>query len=151
MNFEFRVSSFGFLCIFTFAFLLGSCSIPNLEPPSCIESRTDVREFYSFHFGNGLAFSQESLKQRERFLTPELAKRLEVEKDGADPFTTRDTDFPKAFRVGECKEISPERTEFQVLLFWRDDTRTEQREIRVEVVKDNDKWLIDKISSEFQL
>jgi hypothetical protein len=143
MNFEFRVSSFGLLCFF--ALLLGSCSIPNLEPTSCAESRGVVREFYSFHVGNDMSFSAENLKLRERFLTPELVKKLETEKEGIDPFTTGNSDFPKAFRVGECKELSPERTGFQLLLFWRDDTRTEQREINVEAVKSNDKWLIDKV------
>ena len=133
-------------CILHFGFCISSCSVPNLEPPACTESRTAVREFYSFHFGNDMKFSLENLKLRERFLTPDLSKRMEFAKEGVDPFTTGTTDFPKAFRVGECKEISPDRTDFQVLLFWRDDTRTEQREINVEAEKQNEKWLVDKIS-----
>ncbi len=128
--------------------LLTGCSIPNLEPPACIESRTAVREFYSFHFGNDMKFSTENLKLREKFLTLELSKQMQSAQENTDPFTTGTSDFPKAFRVGECKEFSPGQTEFQVLLFWRDDTRSEQREVKVEAVKQNEKWMIDKISTE---
>jgi hypothetical protein len=125
--------------------LLTGCGVPNLEPPACTESRTTVREFYSFHFGNDMKFSPENLKLREKFLTPELLKRLELSQENTDPFTTGTSDFPKAFRVGECKQISPTETKFQVLLFWRDDTRSEQREIKVEAIKQNEKWLVNKV------
>lgn len=127
-----------------------SCSIPNLEPQSCIDSRTAVREFYSFHFGNGLDFSDQGLNKRERFLTPEFFEHLRYPPrdipPGMDPFTRTDHDPPKAFRVGECREIAPGKAGFQVLLFWRDDTRTEQREIEVEVVNQKDRWLIDRVA-----
>ena len=134
-------------CILYLAFCISSCGVPNLEPTACTEARTAVREFYSFHFGNDMKFSPDNLKLRERFLTPELSKQIASAQDGVDPFTTGTNDLPKAFRVGECNEISPERTEFQVLLFWRDDTRSEQREIKVESVKQSEKWLVDKISA----
>jgi hypothetical protein len=124
-----------------------SCSVPNLEPQSCIEARTPIREFYSFHFGNEMNFSQENLKKREHFLTPEYSSRLSGGPDGADPFTTGDTDLPKAFRVGECKEISAGTTNFQVLLFWKDDVRSEQRAINVEATKQGDKWLVNNVSA----
>ncbi len=133
-------------CILHSALSVG-CSIPNLEPQSCIDARTPVREFYSFHVGNDMHFSQENLKKREQFLTPAFVARLESEADGADPFTTRNTDFPKAFRVGECKEVAPDETEFQVLLFWKDDVRSEQREIGVTTVKQNGQWLVDDVSA----
>lgn len=139
---------FFFLCVSVplwLILLLTACSVPNLEPSACTESRTAVREFYSFHFGNDMKFSPETLKLRERFLTPELSKQIASAQEGVDPFTTGTNDIPKAFRVGECKVISPERAEFQVLIFWRDDTRSEQREIRIEAVKQNEKWLVDKV------
>lgn len=94
-----------------------------------------------------MRFSPENLKLRERFLTPELSKTMNSVEDEVDPFTTGTSDFPKAFRVGECSEISAEETEFQVLLFWRDDTRNEQRVIKVVAAKQNEKWLVDKIST----
>ena len=123
-----------------------ACSIPNLESPACTESKISIREFYSYHFGNEMKFSAESLKKRERFLSPEFAAAVAGSEEGTDPFTTGTDDIPKAFRVGECREISPERTESNVLLFWRDDYRTEQREIRIETIDKNDTWLVNKIS-----
>lgn len=123
-----------------------ACTVPNLESPTCTESKNAVREFYSYHFGNEMKFSGEVLKQRVKFLTPEFAKAVENSNEGTDPFTTGSDDIPKAFRVGECREISTERTESNVMLFWRSDDRTEQREITVEAVDRNDAWLVNKVS-----
>lgn len=119
--------------------------MPSLESPACAESKDAVREFYSLHFGNEMKFSAEGMKLRERFLTPELARSVAASPEGTDPFTTGTDDFPKAFRVGECREHSTERTESTVLLLWRTDDRTEQREVKVETIDKNDKWLINAI------
>jgi len=91
-------------------------------------------------------FSNENLTARERFLTADFARRLTGEREGPDPFTTGDDDLPKAFRVGQCREIANDKVEFQVLLFWRNDVRSEQREIKVEAARQNDRWLIDNVS-----
>lgn len=125
--------------------LVSTGCIPNLDPPECSASRTTVREFYSFHFANEMSFSEEGLKKREHYLTPEMVQQLGNAAEGTDPFTTGDGDFPKAFRPGECRVISPDRTVFDVLIFWKDDTRSEQRSIKVTVQKIGDKWLIDKV------
>ena len=133
----------------TMSLLLTGCltgSIPNLEKPECTESRDVVKKFYSYHFGNEMKFSADGLKRREKFLSPEFVATVAGSKEGSDPFTTGSDDIPKAFRVGECREISPERTESNVLLFWRTDDRTEQREIKVEAVDKNDTWLVNKVS-----
>ena len=62
-----------------------------------------------------------------------------------DPFTLTD-DRPKSFRAGECSVVEPERAvEFELLLLWKTDTRTEQRAIRVRAEKQDGQWLIDKI------
>ena len=132
-------------CILHFALLIAACSIPNFEDKSCAASRTAIREFYSFHFGNDMGFSPEHLKMRERFLSPDLVERLSDDAAGTDPFTTGTSEYPRAFRVGECREIAPDKAEFQVLLFWRDDIRNEQREIKAVAVKKNDKWLLDDV------
>jgi hypothetical protein len=123
-----------------------ACNVPRLESPACTESKNALREFYSYHFGNEMKFSAEGLKHREKFLSPEFSTAVAGSPEGTDPFTTASADFPKTFRVGECREISPERTESNVLLFWRNDERTEQREIKVEAVDKNDTWLVNKIS-----
>ncbi len=133
---------------FTFAFLLftfNGCSLPNLESPECTDSRLAVKQFYSFHFANEMKFSADNLKQREKFLTPEFAQSLKNSPGENDVFTTNSTDFPKAFRIGECKLIEPTKTNLEIVLFWKDDNRTEQKNIHVETVKQADKWLLNKI------
>lgn len=132
-------------CLLLTAYCLLGCSVPNLEKPECTESRNTVREFYSVHFGNDMKPSEDYLKLREKFLTIDLKNLIsKTLSDKRDSFTATD-DYPKAFRVGECEVVAPDKTIFGVLFFWKDDTRSEQREIKVEAVKQNDKWLINKI------
>ena len=122
-----------------------SCSIPNLETAECVASRSVVREFYSFHFGNDMRFSADGLEARRRFLTPSYYTSLYSSEPEADVFTTNTTDFPRAFRVGKCETTGEGRSAFEVLLFWRDDSRTEQRAISVETVLIAEDWLIDRV------
>ena len=155
-DFRFQVSSFNFkflnmklfllftfyFCLFTFA-----CSIPNLEKPECTEARQTVREFYSFHFGNDMKLTKENLQKRDRFLTDELKQNLTAQAESSKDYFTATDDYPKAFRVGDCNAADKNKIVFQVVLFWKDDTRSEQREIKVITVKRNDKWLIDKVEN----
>jgi hypothetical protein len=147
-NSKFKIQNWLFIfCILHFAFCI-SCSIPNLEAPECTEARATVREFYSNHFGGDMKFTSENLQAREKYLTPDLARLLGKFLTDSDPFTlSAPGDAPRAFRVGGCKALAPDKTESQVLLFWKDDQRSEQREITVEAVKQNDKWLINNISN----
>lgn len=125
--------------------MLPACSVPNLEPRECTEARDVIREFYSLHFGNDMAYSAENLEKRRAFLTPRLSASLRDSPPALDPFTLTD-DKPKTFRVGECRVTEPSRrVAFDVLLFWKTDTRTEQRPIKVEAAKIEDRWLIDRI------
>ena len=135
------------ICLLLTAYCSLSCSIPILESASCIDSRNALREFYSYHFGNSMSFSRDDLKAREKFLTPEFTARLQSSKEGTDPFTSGTSDLPKAFRVGECKEVSPKRTAFEVLIFWKDDQRSEERKISVEMAKRSDSWLVDSVAT----
>jgi hypothetical protein len=140
--------------LITFCLLLAACgslncgSVPNLEAAECNASRGVVKELYSFHFGNEMRFSGENLKQREKFLTPEFYRSLQGVTTDGDVLTTGGTDFPKAFRVGKCEVAAPDKTNIEVLLFWRDDARTEQRAINVETVRQGDKWLVNKVSNQ---
>ena len=116
-----------------------------MEKPECTESRNVVREFYSVHFDGEMKPSEEYLKRREKFLTADLRNIISKNlSDQRDYFTATD-DYPKAFRVGGCEVIAPGKTIFSVLVFWKTDTRSEQREIKVESVKENDKWLVGKV------
>ncbi len=132
--------------LFTFYFLLftSACSIPNLEKPECTAARQTIREFYSMHFGTDMKPSEEYLVKREKYLSDRwkffISKNLQ---NKHDYFTLTD-DYPKAFRIGECEVVAPDKTVFQVLFFWKDDTRTEQRETKVELIKENENWLINR-------
>ncbi len=132
-------------CLLLTAYCSLSCSVPNLEKPDCTEARQAVREFYSYHFGNDMKPSEENLRQREKFLTAELKQNLAAQADSKTDYFTATDDYPKAFRVGGCDVKGEGKTVFEVLLFWKDNTRSEQREIEVETVKQNDKWLINKV------
>jgi len=137
-----------FSCLLSIVFFVQSCSVPNLENPVCRDSGQAVKEFYSFHFGRDMKSSGENLALREKFLTDELKQKLSGEPDGAKDYFTATDDFPKAFRVGSCTVENENKTVLQVVLFWRDDTRNEQREIRVETTKQTGEWLINKIMDE---
>jgi hypothetical protein len=135
-------------CLLLTAYCSLNCgSVPNLESAECTDSRGVVKEFYSYHFGNEMRFSAENLQKREKFLTLEFVKSLKGSQAENDVFTTNDTDFAKAFRVGSCQVVEPTKTNIEVLLFWKTDTRSEEKKINVEAVKQGDKWLINKVSN----
>ena len=130
-----------------FCYFLSACSIPNLETNECIAARPAIREFYSYHFGNDQRFGPEDLAAREEFLTPELAERLRNVPPEIDPFTLT-ADTPKAFRLGECRTVEPERkASFDVVLFWKTDDRSEQSVVKAEAVKQNEKWLVNGVTA----
>lgn len=141
-----RFLLFAFL-IFCYVFVAVACSVPILEERECTESRQALKEFYSVHFDGDMRFSAENLQTRKRFLTAQFADSLRDAPLGIDVFTVKSDDFPKAFRIGACRVAAPDRTIFEVLVFWKTDTRNEQRAIEVETVRQNDKWLINKIAN----
>ena len=135
------------LCILHFVLLFSSCSIPVLETRDCSEARDVVKQFYSFHVGNDMTPSTAHLSERRRFLTAELFESLsKLAVTRFDRFTASEN-YPKAFRVGECRIEAANSAAIQVLLFWRDDTKSEQKELTVNVVKQDSKWLINKVSN----
>lgn len=145
---KFKIQNLGIIfCIVQFALCIGCVtgSFPNLETPECAESRIVVKQFYSFHFGNEMKFTKENLKLREKFLTPAYIDSLNALETENDVFTTNSNDLPRTFRLGGCQVIEPTKTKVEVLLFWRDSARTEQKSITAEMLKQDDKWLINKI------
>lgn len=130
-----------------FAFVLSACSVPNIENPQCRTAQDFLKKFYSFHFGDGLQPSAENLEKRREFLTGELQQQLARQEQTAVDYFTQTEDYPKAFRVGSCDIISDEKILVNILLFWKTDTRTEQREIKVEVVRENGNWLINRVQN----
>jgi hypothetical protein len=133
--------------------VFASCSVPNLEETDCREARGRAREFYSFHFGNDMRLTEENVRLREKYFTHRLLENLldeavKLPEKGTEYFTAVPTnDLPKAFRVGECKIVQQgQRVQFDVLLFWKDDTRTEQKHVFASLAKENNNWLIDSVS-----
>lgn len=134
------------LIVFAASSFLG-CSVPNLEEPDCREARDVVREFYSLHFGNDMHPSAANVRLREKYLTPRLKDTLLAATPGDTDYFTATSDYPKAFRVGECKIKSPgQSANFDVLLFWKDDVRSEQKHISVAVEKENGAWRIGAVN-----
>ena len=143
-----RHRTIALFCLLSTAYCLLSCSIPNLEEPECTAARQTVRELYSYHFGNDMKFTRENLTAREKFLSRELSAHLSAKDETAIDYFTATDDYPKAFRVGGCIVDAPDkRAKLGVLLFWKTDTRSEQREIHVEAVNENGKWLVNKVEN----
>lgn len=124
-----------------------ACSMPSLEKPECTVARDAVKRFYSFHFGNDMHPSQENLRARQGFLTSELFSTLSASGDSARDYFTATDNYPKAFRVGACTSDTENKVVFQILLLWRDEQKSEQKEVHVETVKTGDTWLINKVSN----
>ena len=139
----FSVVSVAGLCVF----LLSSCSIPSLEKPQCTAARDTVKRFYSLHFGNDMHPSPENLKASKQFLTSDLIKALSTSSETTKDYFTATDNYPKAFRVGSCTSDSEDKATLQIVLLWRDDTKSEQKEVYVETVLVGDKWLINKVSN----
>ncbi len=134
-------------CLLLTAYCSLSCSIPNLEKHECTAAREAVRDFYSYHFGNDMKFTRVNLRQREKFLSRQLIKNLSAKDESAFDYFTATDDYPKAFRVGGCTVVEAERrAKLGVALFWKTDTRSEQKEIGVEAIEEDGKWVIDKVA-----
>jgi hypothetical protein len=117
-----------------------------VESPECYESRQAVKRFYSYHFGNDMRPSSESLEARKGYLTQELAAQLQGSVNDTKDYFTNSENYPKAFQVGTCKAQSPEKTNVTVLLYWRENEQNYQREVTAELLKTGDKWLINKVT-----
>lgn len=129
-----------FVCLST---ALSGCSLPNLENPECSHARDSVKQFYSWYLGTDADERGKHPEIFNKFISPEFPRdRSSALK--TDPVLLTDN-FPKTFRVGVCKMVDSEHVELQVLLLWRDDIKSEQKEIKVEAVKTGDKWLIKKV------
>jgi hypothetical protein len=145
---KFKIQNALFIfCIFNFALFALACSIPNLEDAACTQSRQTVKEFYSLHFGGEMRYSPEILTAREKYFTTEFAAYLPKSPTDADVFTVNSNDYPKAFRIGNCRAESSDKTILEVLLFWKTNERSEQRNIEVEMVRVNEQWRINKIKN----
>ena len=89
----------------------------------------------------------ENLKKRENFLSPRLFEQLKNQPASQNDYFTQTENYPKAFRVGGCEVLSSDKTVFEVLIFWKSETESVQKQLKAEAVKENGKWLIDKVEN----
>jgi len=149
VNGQWSVISFrkvGVYCLLAAAYCLLACSIPSLEKPECTQARDAVKGLYSFHFGAEKASEAENLKGQKRFLTNELFTTLSASVGMSQDYFTKSVEFPKTFKIGKCVAPEPDKANVQVQLYWRDDTKTVQKEVNVEAVAKDGSWLINKVS-----
>lgn len=133
--------------ILNFSFFIPGCGAPSLESTVCSEARDAGKRFYSFHFANEMRLTDEGLKARQRFLTPRYFEMLSAGEAGdLDPFTMT-SEYPRTFKIGECREASATDVDLQVQLYWRDDEKTVQQEVVANLVKQGDAWLLDGVGS----
>lgn len=123
------------------------CGVPNLETAECTQARDSAKKFYSFHFGNDMRPTADNLKMRERFLTPRYYEVLARSGEGEIDQFTASSDFPRTFKIGECRAATPTKVDLQIQLYWRDDQRTVQQEVTANMAKQDDSWLLDGVSS----
>lgn len=91
--------------------------------------------------------SNVGLKARQRYLTPRYFEMLSAgEASDLDPFTmTRE--YPRTFKIGECREVSPTDVDLQIQLYWKDDEKTVQQEVIANMVRLGDEWRLDGVGS----
>ncbi len=90
--------------------------------------------------------SAQTIELRKDFITSELFEELQKLPDGKRDYFTQTEDYPKSFRVGQCAVLEENsKTKVQVLMFWKDDTKSAQNEIQIEVLKRDQNWLINKV------
>lgn len=135
-----------FLLLFAFG-LSGCGSIPNLESSECTAVRNEARRFYSYHFDASTRSGGDRAAERREYLTPRYS--AELAKNGPkdiDVFTMS-SEFPKTFKIGECKMASPTNIDIQIQTYWRSDEKTSQNEVVANYVLENGKWLLDGVGS----
>lgn len=122
-------------------FLLGFATLPNVPAKA-------VREFYEFHFAQDMGFTPESVREREKWLAPDLVALCdayfqrpsspeEVPAIDGDPFTNSQ-EYPKTFRVGTAR-VTGEVARVPVRLYW---SAGPPRSVTVHLVRIAGKWMI---------
>jgi hypothetical protein len=124
-------------------FVLSACSIPNLEGQQCTEARDEVREFYSWYMGMDAAAREKQRDVYNRYIAPDFQSTAG---SNADPFYLSDT-IPTTFKIGKCDQKDDSHITMQIQLYWRQDRKTDQKEVYADMTKAGDKWLIDKVES----
>jgi hypothetical protein len=132
------------LCILHFALCAGACSIPNPETQQCSEARDSVKEFYSWYLGTDPEQRNKQPDVFRKYIS--AASPLNSTSSDVDPFFNSTT-TPTTFKIAKCETPSADHTNIQVQLYWRQEQKTEQREVYADTAKVGDRWQIEKIEN----
>ena len=110
-----------------------------------------VKEFFTFHFSNDMGFTQEAVKQRNAWLTPEMIEACrayfaipqnpdEPPYINGDPFTGTQ-EYPETFTVGPARSKKT-TARVEISFHWKG---APTRKAAVLLNKVDGKWLIDDI------
>ena len=133
-----------FVCLLLTAFGTLSCSIPNLESTECSQARDNIKQFYSWYLGTDADIRSKHPEIHDKYISSAFTSAAA---DWEVDHYVLTNNFPKSFRVGSCKAPDAQHVEFQVLLLWRDDTNTIQKEVKVMAERQNDSWKITHIGN----
>lgn len=122
---------------------LGGCSIPNLEGEQCTQARDAVREFYFWYLGTDASVREKQRDFYDRYIAPSFRS---VAGQDLDPFFLSGT-APTTLKIGKCEMKDDSHVTMQVQLYWRQEGKTEQKEVYADVIKVAGKWLIDRVES----
>lgn len=127
--------------------LFASCNIPQIEDAKCTASRETVRSFFSQHLSeeNATGFTFESMAKKAKFLTPELNSLLQKQTEPGKMFTEA---LPTGFKVGECKISGENSVVHTVRLFAMANNKAVESEMKVDVEKRGNDWLIDDLTDD---
>ena len=115
-----------------------------METQQCAEARDSVKEFYSWYLGTEAAQRAKQPDVFKKFISS--GSSLNTAGGENDPFFNSATP-PTTFKIGKCEMVDPTHTNIQVQLYWREESKTEQKEVYADTVKSGDRWQIDKIES----
>ena len=132
------------LLILILGLIGGACSVPTLESNSCLQAQESLKQLLSVHFDKGFEGGKAYKEHRAEHITDRLKSEIDS-RPGFDYLTQTD-DPPKAFRIGTCTEKGNDEVSLSVLLFWRDDNRSEQQEVNIDMKRIGGKWLADSAS-----
>lgn len=135
-----RISAFG--CLLLTAYGQLACSIPNLESPQCTEARDSVKEFYSWYLGTDAEARGKQREIYDRFVSHSFAAKS----GPLDAYYLSET-VPTTFKIGKCEPVDDSHAKVQVQLYWRQERKTDQKEVYAKTVKNEDKWLIESVDS----
>ena len=136
-------------------------ALPQLSKPSAPGAA--VSSFYQFHLAHDMSFTRHNVLRRQRWLSPALYKLLlnefVREKEYSrihpnesfvpymegDPFT-QSQEYPTSFRIGKSLVTGNQAVVKTVFLWDEKSSRgRDERNVQIDLVKENGKWLIDNI------